>query len=592
MNLSLRRTCLSLIFLATCCVLPVIVNGQTNKWAWARVCDNSANVEGYLVATDAGGNVYAGLYNQNHTAVLNFGSVTVTTLNAYYNAVVVKYDPAGNAIWGLPLQGNGSLIGIATGGASSSDVSGDLYLFGSFSDSITIGTTTLHTTIGEYYLAQVSSSGAVNWAIKDGGNSAAGFSPISYYGLSGGIGLDSAGGVYVSTYFSGKSIHEGPNVLYNADTSGGSFDIMIAKYTKNGVIQWAKRAGGVKNDFVRSFAVSPSGGCHITGTFLSPSIGFGTTTITGPVGSNPSMFIAKYDNAGIPLWAESSGAFQAQPTGIATDPAGNVFVTGAFGDTVVVGGSTIVNPTHGVGNFFLTKLDSNKHFLWNKSATFPTGVTVNPAGVATLAVTTDHCGNVWIDGPMGHTGAPVYAFLLDGHRIDSAPLTNHFPLHPQDPGFVAGFSSAGSFISGKALQSGFDDMTTLACGPSGSLYLASDFVGGYLIAGIDTFLDTSYVEHFLLARYSYDSVSCLAFSGVKDLPAANEYMLYPNPATSTVRITAPGPEIRVAIFDAPGRMVLKQDFQAPECEVNIAGLQPGIYFVRINETTIRKLVKE
>lgn len=85
-------------------------------------------------------------------------------------------------------------------------------------------------------------------------------------------------------------------------------------------------------------------------------------------------------------------------------------------------------------------------------------------------------------------------------------------------------------------------------------------------------------------------------AGIKQLAAAgNNISIFPNPATTQLTIQSTNQPIsKIIITDLLGQTVYLQTAPA-NCtllQVDISGLTPGVYFVRINNTDIRKFVKE
>ncbi len=93
------------------------------------------------------------------------------------------------------------------------------------------------------------------------------------------ISIDASGNILVAGRFSSPSIAFGATTLNNTGI-GASTDIFIVKYDPSGTVLWAKSAGG--NNFERAECVSTdaSGNILIAGYFQSPSITFGTITLT------------------------------------------------------------------------------------------------------------------------------------------------------------------------------------------------------------------------------------------------------------------------------------------------------------------------
>ncbi len=112
---------------------------------------------------------------------------------------------------------------------------------------------------------------------------------------------------------------------------------------------WSKRAGGTGIDYGSSIATDPAGNVLVTGYFYSPAITFGSTTLTNSGGAD--LFVVKYDAGGNVLWADKAGgASQDMGSCIRTDLNGNVFVTGNFQSSSIVFGSTTLTNADNSGN--------------------------------------------------------------------------------------------------------------------------------------------------------------------------------------------------------------------------------------------------
>jgi hypothetical protein len=79
--------------------------------------------------------------------------------------------------------------------------------------------------------------------------------------------------------------------------------------------------------------------------------------------------------------------------------------------------------------------------------------------------------------------------------------------------------------------------------------------------------------------------------GVEEL-AVGEFGLTPNPATSTVTISSTNEAItQVTIYNVLGQLVLDKTFSSNFSEtLNIADLTSGLYLVKINNDTTKRLV--
>lgn len=85
---------------------------------------------------------------------------------------------------------------------------------------------------------------------------------------------------------------------------------------------------------------------------------------------------------------------------------------------------------------------------------------------------------------------------------------------------------------------------------------------------------------------------------IKDPYGVNENSasctIWPNPATSTLNITAESPILSVSIEDISGRTVMKDKVENAQFSIDLGGFQPGVYVVRlVTEATqmTRRFVK-
>ena len=184
------------------------------------------------------------------------------------------------------------------------------------------------------------------WAKSAGGTS-------SDWGKS--VATDASGNVFVCGVFESLSITFGSYTLTNASASSG--DIFLVKYDASGNVIWAKSAGGTDDDYGYSVATDASGNTFVTGRFHSPSITFGSYTLTNASAGSGDIFLVKYDASGNVIWAKSTGGTtEDKSSSVATDARGNCFVTGGFWSSSITFGSyTLNNASAGKGDIFLAK---------------------------------------------------------------------------------------------------------------------------------------------------------------------------------------------------------------------------------------------
>jgi hypothetical protein len=111
------------------------------------------------------------------------------------------------------------------------------------------------------------------------------------------------------------------------------------------------------------------------------------------------------------------------------------------------------------------------------------------------------------------------------------------------------------------------------------------------------------IDFYSTNRYYWKDSFHIALEGYNTLPAREEipFSLFPNPAGDHIRLGYEGKganEFRVEVIDLSGKKIRQYDvkFSTRETrELNISGLEPGIYIVNITDREINyqlKLIKQ
>jgi hypothetical protein len=388
---------------------------------WAKRAGGTTSDEAYSVAVDTSGNVFvAGIF---HSTTIIFGSTTLTNAGNY-DIFLAKYDSNGNVLWAKRAGG----AGLDRAYSVTVDVSGNAYLAGYFaSSSIVFGSTTL-TSVGaeDIFLAKYGVNGNVLWA-KSAGS--------ALYDGATSVAVDTSGNVYMAGVFRSSTIVFGSTTLTNAGVS--NYDIFLAKYDINGNIVWAKSAGSTSDDVATSVTVDLLGNLYVTGYFKSPSLIFGSTTLSNAdnTGNSYDLFISKYDINGNVVWAKSAGSTGDDfVNSIALDALGNPYVTGYFNSSTLSFGSTTLTNV-GSNNIFLAKYDVNGNVVWAKSS----GGTDNDFA---SSVVVDPSGNVCVSGYFNSPSITFNSTTLTNAGVYNIFIAKCFGCYtPANAGSVSGFTT-------------------------------------------------------------------------------------------------------------------------------------------------------
>jgi len=239
-------------------------------------------------------------------------------------------------------------------------------------------------------------------------------------------------------------------------SNAGSADIFVAEYAPSGGYLWSRVVGGNAPEEGMGAATDPSGNVLVTGYQGSYAVDYGGGVQVEPGGSN-DIFVAKYSSAGAWMWSKTIGGYgYDQGNAIAADASGNVFVTGYIGVSAIgVNFGGGALYSAGGSDVFLVKYSAAGAHLWSKRF----GSTGNDTG---FAVKTDAAGNVFLAGSFEGT--------VD---FGGGALTSVSPPGYGDI-FVAKYSASGTHIWSKRFG-----------GPGGSRAygLAVDSSGDVVVTG-------------------------------------------------------------------------------------------------------------
>ena len=520
------------------CLAPRLVAAQTPvaTWQWATRATSSTAPDDYskgrFIRVDGAGNTFsAGDFH----GTLTVGGTSLASPGDY-DSFLAKYTPAGAVAWVRHLNGSSAetiVYGMAV------DNSGNSYVAGYYDGTLVIGGTTL--TGGGGFLAKYNPQGTVLWARGAG----SGFN---------GLACNAAGELVAMGNFSGTQVF-GSTTL----TSTGFDSSFLVKYDAQGTPLWARQLEGLSND-EGMVSFDAAGNAYIAADFDGPAT-FGPITLAGSADGD-DVFVAKYSAAGVPLWAVrqpvASGPGREHAWGLATDAAGNAYLTGSSEP-----------PTLPTEQWFVTQYTPQGTVGWNHLSS------VVPAQTnGLLDIATDATGNVYVAGVVaGNLSIGGLSLASAGSADANVALLSFTPRGAPRWALSAGTPTATEGALGLALDG------------LNNVYVTGILEGNTSLGTLALPQNSAASEQFV-AKVSVGTPSATASSR-----AIEPLLVYPNPASgSAVQVRwsgltqAPG---QLLVHDALGRCVLTYSLPAGRTDavLPVHNLGRGLYTLHLQTAT-------
>lgn len=552
---------------------------------WA-VNSTGGYARGKGVMFDKDGNVYITGYFED---TVTFGQHAVISPGER-NAFLAKYDPNGICLWAT----EGGSHSRAWASSVDIDSYGNAYITGAFIDTAHFGSNSIISNGGnDIFLAKCSPTGTWIWAVNAGGvnddfgngievdvfdhiavtgsffNSATfdtiptitgygdrdGF--VAYFNPDGnclwvqpfggssqdkgiGVSTDNAGNIYVAGFINGIG-NFGPI----QKTSVGNDDVSIAKYSRNGTIQWAALAGGSSDDISKGIRVAKQGVAYVTGHYRETA-SFGSHTVTS--NGHREAFLAKYYD-GTPIITK-------QP----------LSQTLCINDTLML--SIDIQDTAGVS------------YSWHKNGNHLPGYTTNQL----MKI----CHDTLITGKY-----VCIAQSINGYVISDTAFINVYPLPVSDlPSDTIHYM--GSFLTLDAGAGHANYLWSTGDTTQSISYFGEDIV---MMIFSGSFSGTIYVtitsDHGCV---TIDSTQITITNHIETINAENfNIVLSPNPAQDKISISSDVQINQIEIVSTIGKIVFNKEIHPAEnITINLPdNLRKGLYIVIIHTdhgTLSKKLI--
>lgn len=510
-----------------CLLFTVCCFSQT--WQWAQRGGGTDYDNGVSIAVDKAGNCYiTGTYSSSPAI---FGTYTLP-LNAFSDIFLAKYDSNGNILWVKHAGGLTTVPYTGNGGTSISvDSLGNCYVTGSFVNKGIFDSDSVTSNGGnDIFIAKYNSSGNIIWVKNAGG---------SGYDYGQGISINKNNEVFVTGNFNGTASFGSYTV-----TASANGDDFIAKYDDSGNCLWVRQSNGGAS--VNAITSDGIGNCYITGGLVqNATVTFGIFSLSD--GGNGTMFIVKYDSSGNCIWAKSASGTGG--VSVSIDAINNIYVTGDFQGTVVIGTYTLTSS--GSYDIFVAKYDNNGNCIWAKEG----GGT---ASDASYSITTTPSGTSYIIGN-------CYSAFNFGNC--SLPGTDMFIIKVDSSGSCLGITGADALPVSGTYAIGIDT--------SGNLYITGSF------QNTATFGSTT------LTSAGQNDVFVAKLNGLTSIQENNNkssnFIIYPNPSRSsyTMEVTNDFLNSQMFIYNSLGSLIFQSKITQEHTEINIPSLPQGVYEVKL-----------
>lgn len=246
-----------------------------------------------------------------------------------------------------------------------------------------------------------------------------------------------------------------------------SFAAPAADAQTTPVTDWFHLGGGPFSDEAHAVAVDSAGNSIVVYEVQPPGVFTSTSGNISLTGLTRQVVLAKYRPSGGLVWAKEiiGSRSQAFPD-IAVDAIGNIYVTGRFEGTTVVGRGAGSQALTAVGSddIFLAKFDPNGMTTWATSAG-------SAESEASQSVAVDAAGNVYIAG--NDPGGVVFG---SGTSSITTPPTGFTPEY--GVGFIAKYTSAGAVEWVERTNvTGYTNVKAMTVDGPGNVYVTGYYSG-------------------------------------------------------------------------------------------------------------------
>ena len=546
-------------------------SGSTDDWfaarydssgtcIWAkRITNSSSTSEGRGIAIDEEGGIYVTGFAGGSGYV--FDPITVNTGGFARQAVIVKYDSTGTALWAKSTTGTGT-VKTARGIAVSGDrlfITGQIGYTPAYYDSIPV---TPASSINLYVLA-CDLDGNGLWARSYGNGDHEGFS----------VAADTLGNLFVVGRMWGNL-----NLPDDTLTSvSGNDDILLMALDQEGNYRWAKSTGSTARDLAWGVVADNSGNAYVAAHFQQTIDFFGTSLTS--LGSE-DILISKVETDGDVVWVQRPSGFQRDiPLCIHRQAAAphKLYFGGYFWGAITYGSTTIDDVLNGDA-MIVSGIDTTFDVSSIASVACPGAC---DGAIETFAMGTAPFTFSWNNG----TTTPELEGLCTGMYIVEVTDANGqvtidtvYVNEAMDPGYVVEVLVDSLYTTGGVAWQWYFDGTSLISDSASAVAMQT---GEY----------HAVVTDVNGCVWSTDTVTVILNVGLTE-NTDRSLRVYPVPAGSMVFVDHRGSTVQAELLNSPGQRVQHFTLQPGRNVLDLQALPSGLYFLRTAEGRTMRVVKQ
>ncbi len=503
--------------------------GYSQTWDWHQIYGGmeQESARGLVAAPDGGLYLY-GTFTETWQA----GSTTLSATGED-DVFLVKIKPDQGIDWAFSAGSNldDQLVDVVV------TPSDKILAAGTYWQSIELGSLSLNASLNAkaIYVAQLDDGGTVEWVKGINGTDLKQVEALE---------VDDEGNTYVGGYFSGMLEVENLQL-----TAAGDTDLFLVSYTPEGALRWAKRAGYSGDTRALVLKYHEEAGLVVAGIFNDTMLV--ADTLLPAESYDEDVFIASYNQDGEAQWIhKAGGVLDESVTHLATDDAGNIYVTGYLVGVMDLHNGQAIQSNTTNSDFYLLKYTPDGEVVW----AFAYGGDEVQQTRGLVLADNQILLSGYFRGPMSFGAVSLDA----GEKIQ---------------GFIAGFDLEGTPKWGHAIEGeGLVLPVDLVKSTDEALYLGGSFSEN--IQFDDEQLDAIGNYDLFVARLS-PAVTPIAEPVLGEVPV----IVYPNPASEQVLIRTSIADYNVALINAEGRLVYSGRSVK---RIPVGGLPRGMYAVLFN----------